>query len=361
MVANNDGTTGQWLTANPGFTPFRLRDQEFCTAFHIRSGLNVLGTRERCFCGAEMDCLGDHTRVCVFKNVSNPVTCTSHKHLANGLRACFKKASPNISVSISEPFMRDFCADRYASAAPAATSSAAAAATTTAASAPITDYRADIELTLDKDNGDSHTWLIDVTIAATNKGSVAIDSYKAGDAAKHSEEVKRRTYNSRFDLSTMENAELVIFAVESSGSLGKEASDFCENISKHTGDSLLFKRQLLQTISVVLQKCRVTQVNIARNTSLDIPPTFPLQNLRGEKLPPPADFQQHHANAIRRKIALKPMPVKPDPPENSQPPPSSTPSTPPVSPRRSQEMATTHNSPAGAAACCSTHWAKRVQ
>jgi hypothetical protein len=288
--------SNQWLCANPAYHLNRMTDQAFRLAWQIRSLLPVMAPREFCICGCPMDCLGDHVLVCPRITVRNKVRNTSHAILSAQLRHYLdsSKIEGNYSVPIGEPLM-----DQYLDRVPGFVPDPQAAA-----------RRADIVL-LSHSEEQPRTTLIDVTMAAHNAQHADPD-YHPGSSAIHRAAQKHASYDAEFNTADPD-VKLVVFAVETSGALHKEAYQFLRHhmTALNGPSSQISLQRALQTISVSIQTSRACCVALARShLSLDEEPAFPYTNGVIPAVPPPrllplANHPRYNA------VTYRPLPLTP--------------------------------------------------
>ena len=253
MLANQSGVSGYWLSANPGYFSNKLHDADFNAAFHIRNCFPIMGSRQYCVCGSKIDCLGDHIRICRIPSLPNLVKNPAHAKLSSSLRQLLQRTQDCYQVLLNEPHVQDYFP-----------------ANNSQSSRDDIDRRADIAIIFP-----THATLIDVTIASPNSQAINQHTYIPGNACLRRQQHKLNYYNRHFNLSPDNENNLTIFAIETTGSLSTHAYQFLQHISSFYQSPSLAIQQILQTISITIQKIRITQTQHSRDFSLNQPPPSP--------------------------------------------------------------------------------------
>jgi hypothetical protein len=171
-------------------------------------------------------------------------------------------------------------------------------------------HHADIVL-LSHSDEQPRTTLIDVTMAAHNAQHADPD-YHPGSSAIHRAAQKHASYDAEFNTADPD-VKLVVFAVETSGALHKEAYQFLRHhmTALNGPSSQISIQRALQTISVSIQTSRACCVALARShLSLDEEPAFPYTNGVIPAVPPPrllplANHPRYNA------VTYRPLPLTP--------------------------------------------------
>jgi len=287
--------SGAWLNGNPSMWRTMMNNALFCMSFNLRNMFDLRGSRTHCICGAPLDCLWDHTRICPKTTVRNKANNPAHATVAHSLRRELEVGRNDGLYSLvpGEPFMNDFLQRRGPQQIDQDDDSRPA-------------RRADIALTSFDTN---ITTLIDVTVASHNSQSAAAD-YTVGRAADTRATDKRRRYDREY-FTNNPTAKLVIFAVESSGAVHREAHQFLKEHARLVDPSNHGRKlgQLLTSLSVSIQAARARSITTARDLlSLDGAPITPYANGPLPIVPPPVStaptlYPRHHA--------ITPLPPRP--------------------------------------------------
>ena len=287
--------SGAWLNGNPSMWRTMMNNALFCMSFNLRNMFDLRGSRTHCICGAPLDCLWDHTRVCPKTTVRNKANNPAHATVTHSLRRGLEVGRNDGLYSLvpGEPFMNDFLQRRDPQQIDQDDDSRPA-------------RRADIALTSFDTN---ITTLIDVTVASHNSQSAAAD-YTVGRAADTRATDKRRRYDREY-FTNNPTAKLVIFAVESSGAVHREAHQFLKEHARLVDPSNHGRKlgQLLTSLSVSIQAARARSITTARDLlSLDGAPITPYTNGPLPTVPPPVStaptlYPRHHA--------VTPLPPRP--------------------------------------------------
>ena len=263
-----------WLSGNPCMWRTMMNNALFNLSYAIRNMFDLRGSRTHCICGAPLDRLWDHTRICSRATVRSKASNPAHATVTHSLRRELEIGCNDGHYCLvqGEPFMSDFLQRRDLQQTHQGDDSRPA-------------RRADIALT----NFDTNTTtLIDVTVASHNSQSAATD-YTVGRAADARAIEKRRRYDREY-YTNNPNAKLVVFAVESSGAVHPEAHQFLKEHARLTDPSNYSRKlgQLLTSLSVSIQAARARSVTTARDLlSVDGAPTIPYANGPLPKVPPP--------------------------------------------------------------------------
>lgn len=128
--------------------------------------------------------------------------------------------------------------------------------------------RADIGFT-----SGTKTILIDCTTASPL--AKEIKNYRPGSAADAASKRKVKDYQRFFQINKTNQCNILFFAIETSGGLGKEARDYVKLLAKLSGGSMGSEIQrIYQTLAVEFQNARANQVYITRKryVSDSLPP-----------------------------------------------------------------------------------------
>lgn len=293
-IADAGPDSGAVFSANSAFKANKMTDAAFCTTFHLRGQIPVMGNCTHCQCGAVMDCNGDHGLVCPVMGIRN--------RLRNPMHAAFSKCIKEIAARLSavgeytvgtgEPLVEQYLSRKVTAAPPVVDAAAQGAAPPPAVdddqwrqTADVrgqTNKRADVVLSY---NSGDCVKLVDVMFAATN--SKLIKDYRAGKAAVAGAKAKLATYAKEFKLQNTAGVELVLCVAEPSGALAPEARKFLRQLAEYGSNPIIEYGQILRTLSVHIHTARAKMIHeiITRYSSYG-PPTMPFVSPPPRTLPP---------------------------------------------------------------------------
>jgi len=266
-IANKDPKASAWLTANGMFPAQRMSDLTMQTALQIRLLLPIITEGYVCRCGELMDRFGEHALIC--PQVRSRVRPTMHSYLKQGIKSAItsaiRKNDTNYVMETEEPLMRRWFEEiAIENRQPFDNLTAEPVRT-----------RADI--IIKETEGEEKAKVVDVCITSALAQYNWIVDYWKGKIANAYAQRKLNGYKLSFNLNS-DNADLVIFCIETNGCYGTGAVKFMEWLSNNLDHTNIETYYLHQQIAVSVVAARAEAIRVIANC-IARPPNVPVPEL----------------------------------------------------------------------------------